>query len=188
MIRWVSWSAEGPRKGDVAGLVFTTDFFSGQLLTEIEYDESSIDHNPSGTELSTSLIDSDLSLDTTGDTNSGKERDKAYRILIGGLKSVYSYEVSYEYTGPEYEVVGNQGLSSDRAGYSFVGGFFSEQHSVNLFANNFWDNVDSDPLYQRVNSRGGGVEYSYTGLLRFPMSISYERGSQRSEDEPLDVG
>ncbi len=182
-----SWSAEGSRKGDVAGLVFKTDFFAGQLLTEVEYDESSIEHTSSDTEASTDDIDSDFYTDSDSESSVGKKRDKAYRILIGGLKSVYNYELSYEYTGPDYEVVGNQGLTSDRAGYSFVGGFFSEEHSINLFANKFWDNVDNDALYQRVNSMGGGIEYSYAGWQRFPVSISYERGSQRSEDEPLDV-
>ncbi len=62
-----------------------------------------------------------------------------------------------------------------------------EEHSINLFANSFWDDVENDPLYQRVTSTGGGIEYGYMGWLRFPVNLRYERGSQRSKDEPEDV-
>ncbi len=180
------WSEGGGRKVDVMGLLFFTDFFAGQLTTEIEYDEANTRN--SSTDLSSfSAPEDDFGTDSSEAVDDAEFSDKAYRIVIAGMKNIYNYELSYEYTGPEYEVVGNQGLVRDRAGYSFVGGAAFEYHNVNLFGSSFWDDVDDDPLYQRLTSMGGGIEYSYLGWLRFPFSIRYERGSQRSKDEPEDL-
>lgn len=182
-----TWSEGGARKGDVFGLVFFTDFFEGQLTTEVEYDESTISKKASAF-TNYSVIEDPLTEIETGVDDEEEERsDKAYRIAISGIKNVYNYELTYEYTGPDYEVVGNQSIVSDRAGYSFLGGAAYEYHGINVFATSFWDDVDNNPLYQRITSTGGGIEYSYTGWLRFPVNLRYERGSQRSKDEPEEV-
>lgn len=182
-----TWSEGGARKGDAFGFVFFTDFLSGQLTTEIEYDESTISKNTSAFDSYTVFDDLFDEVESTVADEEMEKSDKAYRINIAGLKNVYNYELSYEYTGPQYEVVGNQSLVGDRAGYSFYGGAAFEYHGVNLFGTSFWDDVDNNPLYQRITSTGGGIEYSYMGWLRFPVSLRYERGSQRSKDEPEDV-
>jgi len=182
-----TWSEGGARKGDALGFVFFTDFFTGQLTTEIEYDKSTITKNSSAFDNYTVFDDPFADVESTATDEEVEKSDKAYRIAISGLKSVYNYELSYEYTGPQYEVVGNQSLVSDRAGYSFLGGAAFENHGVNLFATSFWDDVENDPLYQRITSMGGGVEYNYLGWQRFPIGLRYERGSQRSKAEPEDV-
>lgn len=182
-----TWTEGGARKGDAFGLVFFTDFFEGQLITEMEYDEATINKKASAFANYSVVEDPFTETETVVDDEEEERSDKAYRIAISGLKNVYNYELTYEYTGPDYEVVGNQSIVSDRAGYSFLGGAAFEYHGINVYASSFWDDVDNDPLYQRITSTGGGIEYSYTGWLRFPVSLRYERGSQRSKDEPQDV-
>ena len=75
-----SWSEDGPRKGDVAGIVLSSDFFNQRFTTDFELDTVNYDKNTE---------------DDSDDVN-----DKAYRIRIGGLTEVYDYNVSYKYTGP----------------------------------------------------------------------------------------
>jgi hypothetical protein len=69
-------------------------FLNQKLATEAEFDISRFDP------------------DTQDEFSS--ERDKAYRLKVGGAWDKYTYEALYEYMGPDYEVIGNQGLQKNR--------------------------------------------------------------------------
>ncbi len=162
-----SWSGDEGRKGDVAGIVLTTDFFEQKLTTECEFDSVNFDGN-------------------TGDEQ-GEGSDKAYRIVIGGLTEVYDYELSYKYTGPEYDVVGNQSIVKDWAGFEFGGGMAWSDHQLRLQGSYAWDNVEDKNVVPRIYSLTAGIDYQYSGWEHFPAGLTFEHNSQRSQDEPDDV-
>ena len=63
---------------------------------------------------------SEFDADTTD--NQSSESDQAYRLLVQGGIDRYTYSAVYTYYGRDYEVVGNQGLEKDRAGFELNGG------------------------------------------------------------------
>ncbi|MCP3888034.1 MAG: hypothetical protein GY702_04055, partial [Desulfobulbaceae bacterium] len=107
-----TWSETEGHKGDVAGVVLITDFFDELFVTEFEFDTTNHD------------ID-------TSDTVE-EESDKAYRIKISGLSEVYDYEMSYSYTGPQFDVVGNQSIVKDWEGFDFISGLTTQSHRAQL--------------------------------------------------------
>lgn len=160
-----TWTETDGHKGDVAGLLVKTDFFDNKLTSEFELNTVNYDNDTSDT--------------------MGEGYDKAYRLTLGGSMAHYSYEVGYTYTGPGYQVVGNQSLVKDWAGYAFVGSMNSAAHSLRLLLNYSWDNVDDDELFARLYSFSGAVEYLYSGWQYFPVSLLVEHNRQRSRDEPV---
>lgn len=163
-----NWSdEEGGRKGDVTGIVMTTDFFSQLFTTDFEFDTINYDH------------DSDEKDDTV--------YDKAYRIRIGGLTEIYDYDLSYKYSGPQYEVIGNQSIIRDWAGFDFNIGATYPAHTLRMLSNYSWDNVEDNSLYARIFSFTGGLDYQYSGWEKFPISLLFEHNRQKSEDEPVDT-
>jgi len=162
-----TYSADGPRKGETSGLVLKTDFFDQKLTTEFEIDHSIYDP------------------DTSDDSSS--ESDKAYRIKAGGETGSYTYEALYKYLGPEYEVIGNQGLDKDTEGVEFNGGALFENHSIDLTLSDYWDNVDNDDLYPRIYTYKGMLDYSFNRFQSLPMGLTYEKSKVDSSEEPLDT-
>ncbi len=162
-----TWSESEGRKGDVTGVLLTTDFFNQLFITEFEFDTANYDN----------------------DTGDGEDEvyDKAYRIRIGGLTEVTDYDLSYSYNGPQYEVVGNQSIVRDWAGFDFNGGITYPLHALRLLLNYSWDNVEDDDLFARIYSFTSGLEYQYSGWQRFPVSLLFQHNTQRSEDEPIDT-
>ena len=162
-----TWSVADGRKGDVAGILWTTDFFNQLLVTEIEYDTAHYDFD-------------------TGDDEE-KVYDKAYRIILRGLTGTYDYEFGYRYTGPQYEVIGNQSIIRDWAGFNFLGGMAVPDHDLRLLFDYSWDNVEDNSLFARINSLTCGLEYHYSGWPSFPASLLLDFNRQRSENEPEGV-
>jgi hypothetical protein len=159
-----TWSISDGRKGDVAGLVWTTDFFNQLLVTEFEYDTAHYDFD-------------------TGDAED-RVHDKAYRIMFRGLTDTYDYEFGYSYTGPQYEVVGNQSIVRDWAGFSFLGGMAAPDHVLRLLFDYSWDNVEDNSLFARIKALTCGLEYQYSGWTNFPANLLLDFNQQRSENEP----
>ncbi|WP_457577110.1 hypothetical protein [Desulfomarina sp.] len=159
-----NWSEGVGRKGDVTGIVMQSDFFNQMLTSDFEFDTVNYDGD-------------------TGD-DIKETYDKAYRIQIGGLIEKYDFELGYKYTGPQYDVVGNQSIVKDWAGTEFSGGVTYPDQSVRLMLNYSWDNVEGDDLFARNYSFSGSIDYQYVGWERFPVSVLFEHNSQRSADEP----
>lgn len=103
------------------------------------------------------------------------------------MTEVYDYELSYNYSGPQYEVVGNQSIVRDWAGFDFNSGMTYPAHALRLLANYSWDNVEDDSLYARLYSFTGGLDYQFTGWEKFPASLLFEYNRQESKDEPVDT-
>lgn len=162
-----TWSEAGSRKGDVTGIVMETDFFNQLFNTDFEFD--TVNYDP----------DTDDEDDTV--------YDKAYRIRIAGLTEKYDYELNYKYSGPQYEVVGNQSIVRDWAGFDFNSGMTYPAHALRLLANYSWDNVEDDILYARIYSFTGGLDYQYSGWERFPVNLLFEHNRQESVDEPIET-
>ncbi len=162
-----TWSMGGGRKGDVTGIILKSDFFEQIFSTDFEFDTSSYDSD----------TDDDIAALT----------DKAYRIKVSGLVEKYDYELSYYYSGPQYDVVGNQSIVKDRAGSNFSGGVTYPNHAIRLIMNYSWDNVESDDFFPRIYSFTSGVDYQYSGWQKFPVNLLFEHNSQDSTDEPADT-
>lgn len=159
-----TWSEADNIKGDVYGLLITSDFFDELFITEFELDSANYDSD-------------------TGDDFSGVD-DDAYRFRVSGLKEPYDWEASYSYTGPEYQVVGNQDIIKDWAGYDLQGTVTYPEHILRLFGNYSWDNVEGDELFARIYSLTGGAEYSFLKWQCFPFRFLAEYNTQESSDEP----
>ncbi len=145
----------GGNKGDALGIVLKTDFFEQKLTTEAELDFSEFD------------------ADTSDEFSS--ESDSAYKLKAGGYSGNYSYEALYEYMGPDYEVIGNQGLPKNREGFTFNGGANFQIHSVNLSFSRYNDNVKKDDLYPRLYTYPGMIDYSFNKFQSLPMGLSYQK-------------
>jgi hypothetical protein len=151
-------------EGHATGVVLTTDFFQGRLVSEFEIDGSRFD------------------ADTTDDQ--AAESDNAYRMEFRGAVDRYTYGAIYKYFGPCYEVVGNQGLEKDRAGFELNGGAGFERHGVSLTFGSFRDNVDDDGTRPVLQTRTAAIVYSYMGLERLPVSLAYQIEASDSTRDP----
>jgi hypothetical protein len=158
------WTDSGKRKGNALGLVLKTDFFEQKLTTEAELDFSGFD------------------ADTSDEFPS--ESDKAYKLRVGGYLGDYSYEILYEYMGPDYEVIGNQGLPKDSEGFTLNSGVNFEIHSINLSFSRYNDNVEKDELYPRIYTYQGMVDYTFSKFQSLPISLSYQKLIIDSTMEP----
>ncbi len=161
-----SWSESQQRRGEATGLVIVTDFFEQALMTDFEIDTSSL------------TVDDDESVEFT---------DTAYRFLVSGYRDTSDYQFGYSYTGPQYEVIGNQSIVKDWAGFDFNGGTALTDHTVRMLLNYSWDNVEDDAIYARIYSFTGGLDYRYSAWQRFPVGLTFEHNQQRSTDEPDEV-
>ncbi len=154
----------GGNKGDALGFVLKTDFLNQKLTTEAELDFSE--------------FDPDISDEFPS------ESDSAYKLRAGGYYSKYNYEVVYEYMGPDYEVIGNQGLPKNREGFTFNGGANFQIHSINLSFSRYNDNVKKDNLYPRLYTYQGMIDYSFNKFQSLPMGLSYQKSIIDSTMEP----
>ncbi len=161
-----SWSQEQGNSGDVYGFLLATDFFNGLLTSEFEYDRSDFDPN-------------------TGDTFDGN-RDEAWRLQVGGGQDLYTYDITYERFGPDYDLPGNLSPKKDYVGITTSGSVQYDAHAVSIMLAAYHDNVDDNPTYARTNSYSGQVDYSWSGFMEFPLGVSYQHTSDLSTDEPED--
>ncbi len=161
-----SWSQEQGSQGEVFGFVLRTNLLDDLLTTEFEYDRSDFDPNTSD--------------------EFGGNRDEAYRFEVSGQQDIYSYDVTYERFGPEYNVPGNLSPKRDYAGVTANGSLMLDVHNLNLMAGAYHDNVDNNPLYARTNSYTGQIDYNYMGFMSFPIGFSFQHTTDLSTDEPAD--
>ncbi len=154
----------GEKKGNVLGFLFTTDFFKQKLTTEAEFDISRFD------------------ADAQDEFSS--ERDKAYRLKMGGAWDKYTYEALYEYMGPDYEVIGNPGLQKNREGYTLKAGANYQIHIVNFSLSQYNDNVKKDDLFPRTYTTQGTVDYTFSKFQSLPMGLTYQKTRLDSRSEP----
>jgi hypothetical protein len=162
-----TYTEDQGQKGDVIGVVLTTDFFKETLTTEFEIDFSEFDED----------IADEFSA----------EEDKAYRLGLGGRLGNYTYETVYEYLGPEYQVIGNQNLEIDRTGFSVAGSAEYPLHSLSLTYTQYKDNVEKEGFYPRIQTDKGAFEYSFNKFENLPMSVRFEKAVVDSDDEPEDT-
>ncbi len=158
------YTQETDKEGQVSGAVLTTDFFEGKLVTEFEYDRAEFDN------------------DTTDGQDA--EEDTAYRLQFQGGVDRYSYGLVYKYIGPQYEVVGNQGLEKDRAGIALNGGAGFDRHTVSLTYSRYQDNVEDDNTLPVLVTHTGGVDYAYLGFEKVSLNLTYQKEVAESSDEP----
>ncbi len=157
-------STDGKKKGNVIGYLFTTDFFKQKLVTEAELDISRFDPDT--------------------DDEFPYERDKAYRLKMGGAWDKYTYEALYEYMGPDYQVIGNPGLQKNREGYTLnTGGNFQFQ-TINLSLSRYNDNVKKDELFPRTYTTQGTIDYNFSKFQSLPMGLTYQKTRLDSRSEP----
>ncbi|NWF93650.1 MAG: hypothetical protein HXY46_12080 [Syntrophaceae bacterium] len=157
----------GEKRGDVLGFLLTTDFLKQRLTTEAELDFSRFD------------------ADTKDEFS--REEDKAYRLKVGGVSGNYTYEGFYEYMGPDYEVIGNQGLQKNREGFTLKTGASFPIHSINLSFSRYNDNVENDDLYPVTYTTQGTVDYSLNKIKALPIGLSYQKSRIETKDEPLET-
>lgn len=162
-----TYTEDQGRKGDVIGVVLTTDFFKERLTSKFEIDFSKFDEN----------ITDEFSA----------ENDKAYRFGVGGYLDNYTYEAIYEYIGPEYQVIANPGLEIDQAGVSLVAAARYPVHSLALTYSRYHDNVEKDDFYPRIQTNRGSLEYSINKFESLPISVRFEKGVVDSADVPEDT-
>jgi hypothetical protein len=151
-------------KGNTAGFVLTTDFFEGRMVSEFESSFTRFDD------------------DTTDDQ--GSRSDTAYRLNVQGAIECYTYGATYKYFGPDYEVVGNQGLEKDRKGIELNAGAGFERHGLSLAYSHLQDNVDNDDTRPVMQTHTAMLDYAYSGIERFPISLSYQLEKSHSSREP----
>jgi hypothetical protein len=159
-----TWLEPARKKGKALGFVFSSDLLEQRLTTEAEFDLSRYDPDSSD--------------------EFSSENDKAYKFRLGGSSSNYSYDAIYEYMGPDYEVIGNQGLSKDQQGFMLTMGANLPIHSANLSLSRYNDNVENDDLYPRVYTYEGTLNYSFNKFPSLPMGLSYQKSILDSSREP----
>ncbi len=159
-----TWGIGGGRRGEVFGTVVRANLIGEKLTAETEVDFSRFDP------------------DTKDEFPS--EADRAYRVRLGGYAGMFSYEAVYEYMGPEYEVIGNQGLQKDREGFTIRTGMSLKGHSLNLSFSRYNDNVEDDELYPRTYTYQGTVNYTLNMIQNLSVGINYQKSVIDSTHEP----
>ena len=159
-----TYSSGGGTKGDTTGFLFKTDFFQQKLKTEMEYDISHFDQD-------------------TQDTIP-KDSDKAYRLLMGGQASNYTYEGLYEYAGPKYGAIASSGAPKDREGFALKSGVKFDVHAVNLSLSRYNDNVENSSLIPRMYTYQGMADYNYSKFKTLPMGLNFQLTRAESVNEP----
>ncbi len=145
----------GEREGDVLGFLLQYQLLDGKLNLEGEYDRSDFDGN-------------------TADEFSG-EKDKAWTLRANGYAGSYSYQAVYEYTGPDYEVIGNPGLQRDREGFTLMGGVQKTNHALNVSASRYEDNVEEDSRLPQMETSTLSADYSFNRFPTLPMGLSFQK-------------
>ncbi len=159
-----TYCAGGNKRGNVLGLLLTSDFFNNKLTTEAELDLSHYD------------------ADTTDDFS--REKDKAWKLGAGGSWNTYSYGIFYEHLGTDYQVIGNPYVQANMEG---GGANFSASfpvQNVSVAFTRYRDNVDDDELYARTVATQGQAQYMFTKFSSLPLGLAYQFSEVKSQDEP----
>ena len=156
------WSDEASGKGDVWGARLWAGPWGEVLTAEAELNFSSVEY----------------------ENNSNDADDKAWRVALEGQTGAYTYNAGYEYIGPDYNVAANDSFENDRQGYNIGGRGDWTNHSLAANFGQYQDNVDADADEAKTNSIDAGLNYSYNGLERWPLTLSYQLATLDTCDEP----
>jgi hypothetical protein len=90
----------------------------------------------------------------------------------------------YEYTGSEYQVIGNPYIQNDRQGLAMNFGLVRDIHSATVTLSKYNDNVDNDKLYPETDAYQGGINYSFNKYPSLPMALTYQYYDLETSKEP----
>ncbi len=152
------------QRGEVAGFMLDSNWFDSRMNIRGEYDITEYD--------------------SSSQDEFGYESDKAYKAVLSWDAASYGFSGIYEYMGPDYEVIGNQGLPKNRQGFSLSSWFSLTDHRLEFLFSRYNDNVEDDDLYPTVYDYQAGVRYSFNRFPNLPVSLSYQKTIQNSTDEP----
>ncbi len=158
------WPQPGGNVGETHGIQVRSDFFDQKFTTKFEWDESK--------------FDSDTSDDIV------TQSDNAWYAEIGGTIDIFSYDASYERTGPRYQVPGNDSIQEDWEGYTISPGLAFETQSIMVTYAMHNDNIDDDPSRPVTDSREIGIDYTLDAISWLPMSFSWNQAMRNSTKEP----
>ncbi len=153
---------EAPGKGDVWGARLWAGPWGEVLTAEAELNFSTVEY----------------------ENNSNDADDKAWRVALEGQTGAYTYNAGYEYIGPDYTVAANDSFENDRQGYNIGGRGDWTNHSLAANFGQYQDNVEADADEAKTNSIDAGLNYSYNGLERWPLTLSYQLATLDTSDEP----
>lgn len=158
------WPEPSGTQGKVYGIEVKSNFFEDKFNTRAEMDWSDYDND-------------------TADTTVPKSGN-AWIAGIDGMISLFNYEASYEYTCPDYKVPGNGGTQEDWEGLSVMTGLNFEVQSINANYGQHNNNVKNNPTYTRINSIDYGLGYNLDAITWLPITLSWRRAVQESDNEP----
>lgn len=149
--------------GDVYGFVLCTNLFEGIVNIEAEYAYS--DYDP------------DTSDEFSSDT------DKAYRVSVNGYYDVYSWGLLYDYTGPDFQVVGSY-EDGDLETIQMNGAANFRTNSFDISLTQYSDNVEENDLYAQHITTDIAFNYLFTKFENFIIGTGYMRSAQETDNEP----
>ncbi len=159
------WDISGGTKGNVKGVIVTTDFFQHKLATSFEFDRSYYDFD---------------TLD-----NLDAEHDKAYLLKADGILGKFSYSVEYEYTGPYYQVPCSN-VRNDYKGYTLKGNLTFEEHTFGAMYSVHNNDVDHDSLFGRTDYTDYVFDYALNMFAALPMTFQWFRNIEKNRVALLD--
>ncbi len=160
------WDKVGGTKGDVKGVVLTTDFFENKFATSFEFDRSNYDSN-------------------TADA-ANFISDKAYLLKAGGTISRFSYSAEYEYTGLNYQVPGNTYMRNDWEGYTLSSSLLFEKHQFEAAFSKYNDDVENDSQSGRTYTTEYILNYGLNVFAIAPITFSWSRSIEEKQLADLD--
>jgi len=170
-------SLGGDGRGDVFGILLTSDLWGNKLVAEAEVNLSGLNSD------TLSLYPTSPNRDVFSPPLF--RRDNTYRLKLRGAWGNYSYEALYEYLSFDDHTFGTQGMSDAMQRYMFkVGGKFFQVHYLNLSFSQYMDNVKGNSLYPTLNTTQVAIDYSFTKFESLPITLSYQRSMARTKDEP----
>ncbi len=152
------------QRGKVTGFILDSNWFDSMMSIRGEYDISDYDSSSAD--------------------EFGYESDKAYKAAFSWDEANYGFSGVYEYMGPDYEVIGNQGLPKNRQGFSLSSWLSLTDNRFEFLFSRYHDNVENDDLYPTVYNYQAGVRYSFNRYPSLPLSLFYQKTIQNSKDEP----
>ncbi|MCP3901820.1 MAG: hypothetical protein GY707_19090, partial [Desulfobacteraceae bacterium] len=161
-----SWDETGGTKGDVKGVILTTDFFEQKLTTSFEYDRSHYDSDTSD--------------------NIDSEADKAYLLIAEGVIGRFSYGAEYEYTGLYYQVPGNW-VNSDYEGYTLRSNLTFEKHSFGATYSEHNNDVRHDSILGRTDTIEYILDYGLNVFASVPMTFRWFKNIEKNQESEIDT-
>jgi len=159
------WNETGGTKGDVKGVVVTTDFFDSKFATNFEYDRSNYDSDTSD--------------------NISAESDSAYFLRAEGTIDKFSYGAEYEHTGLDYQVPASF-IRSDWEGYDLKSYYTLDEHAFAASYSKHNDDVDNKSIYGRTYSTQYGLGYDLNIFMSVPITFLWSRDIEENTVSIID--